>query len=286
MELKESKSTMVNPLINKIIKVEPVYREGQWLPKGHDGEFMYTTAVRSYVLPKSLDTGQYIKILSEDEQRFFEDKLHLEKGTLSFYKKDNEFWESKQMSVRIDKNGIKLDLADPLDNLKWRILKANVREIAHSPAERFNMPTYKFMLVDTDYEVEEKATKSDKKKLAYTEFGKLQASETKMRNFLRVYGRKAAPNATREFLVATIDTILEQELNKFLEIVQDKSFEAKIFIDDAIEAKAIVRKGKTGYALPGGDLIGNTLEQTIEWINDPANSTEVLTIKARIDNNK
>jgi hypothetical protein len=269
-------------LVNKRIDIKPIVRGSSWLEKGHDGEFMYTGSVRSYVLPLDRNTNQLKTILTQDEMEFFENKLQLEKGTLSFYKKNNAFWA--KFTVKVGKEGDSLNLADPIDNLKHRVLLAN-KEIAPSPEERMNSIHYKFMLVDKDYETEERAKKSNVLRDAYKALAKLESSETRMRDVLRIYGKKPAVGATREFLVSELDKLIETDVKGFLAIVQDSDYETRVLLEDAIECRAIVKKDKTGYALPGGDKIANNTPEVITWLKSPKNSEELLTIKAKIENN-
>lgn len=268
-------------LLNKKVDVKPIIRNNSWLGKGHDGEFMYTGTFKGFCVPMDKNTGQLKHFLNKEEQKFFEREMELEEGSLSFYDKTNEFWS--RFVVKLDKNGITLDLSNVLDNLKWRMLLSNVKKIAPSPEARFDLPTYEFMIVDRDYEVEERVKKSSKIKEAYRAFGKLEVSETKMKDFLRVYGKKPSPNATREFLISEIDRIIEADTDNFLNILEDQNYEIKLFLEDAIDAKALVKSGKTGYALPGGDIIGNTQIAAVTWLKDPRNSEEKLTIQAKID---
>lgn len=268
-------------LLNKRVDVKPIIRNNSWLGKGHDGEFMYTGTFKGFCVPMDKNTGQLKHFLNKEEQKFFEKEMQLEEGALSFYDKNNEFWS--RFVVKLDKNGITLDLNNVLDNLKWRMLLANNRKIAPSAETRFELPTYEFMIVDRDYEVEERVKKSSKIKEAYRAFGKLEVSETKMKDFLRVYGKRPSPNATREFLISEIDRIIEADTEGFLSITEDQNYELKLFIEDALDAKALIKSGKTGYALPGGDIIGTSQAAAITWLKDPRNSEEKLTIQAKVD---
>jgi hypothetical protein len=47
-------TTKESILTDKKVKVVPVYRNGGWLPQGHDGEFMFTGTVCEFDLPISM----------------------------------------------------------------------------------------------------------------------------------------------------------------------------------------------------------------------------------------
>ena len=70
-------TTKESILTDKKVKVVPVYRNGGWLPQGHDGEFMFTGTVCEFDLPISMKTGRLVNILTKEEQAFFEKELFL-----------------------------------------------------------------------------------------------------------------------------------------------------------------------------------------------------------------
>ena len=150
-------------LIDKQIRVVPILRQHQrgMFPKGHDGEFMYTGCRRGYPLAIDIKRNQLISILTKEEQDFFERELDMEPGSLSIYKKKDNFWHT--FYVYIDKDGVTLNLNDPMDNLKWRVLKVNP-EIAPSWEERNNSAEFMFALVDEEYLIHDEVKKSDKLK--------------------------------------------------------------------------------------------------------------------------
>jgi hypothetical protein len=68
--------------------------------------------------------------------------------------------------------------------------------------------------------------------------------------------------------------------------MEDKSFGTKAFINKALDAKALDRTVKGGYALKGGDEIGRTLSETVEFLESNKNQDIFLKLKAQIDNKK
>lgn len=289
VEIAKKKIIIDDILINKIVKVQPVERNRHMvaLDKNHDGAFMYTNCFRAYCLPVHKDTGRLLPILTREEEALFEEVLGYEPGSLSVHnEKGRKFWSSKRMAVRLKKDGISLNLMDPVDNLKWRILKVN-QEIAPSWEERYDSGEYWFALVDQDYQVQEDNKAVMLKEKAYAYFGKIKSSPTKMRNFLRVYGVKTSESASTEFLVSEIGKLLEapkEKLNELINIFEDKDFDVKVLVQKALECGAIIKE-RNVYKLPGGDRIGLGLEETVinmkkfEKDQDPI----YLTILAKVD---
>jgi hypothetical protein len=269
-------------LIDKKIRVEPVFKRHQrsMFPAGHDGEFMYSGCRRGYPLPLDIKRNQLMTILTKEEQSFFEKELDMNPGDLSTYKKKDNFWH--KFYVYIDKNGLTLHLSDPIDNLRWRVLKV-CPEVAPSWEERNNSAEFIFALVDEDYLINDEVKKSDKLKRAYKFFGSIENSAEKMRNFLVVYGKKPPLNAKMDFLKSEISKIIEFNIDGFLAISEDKNFEMKLFIDNCLEIGALYKEGRTKVALPGGDIIGNTMDETIEFLRNKKNSDIYATLKAKLD---
>jgi len=271
-------------LIDKKVKVEPIKRGNEWLPTGHDGEFMYTDAMWSMDLPVIASTGMRRAIFTREEQKLIEKELNLPEGDLSFYDKDKGFWATnKKARVSLGKEGLVLNLMDLMDLIKYKILKEN-KTIAPSWAERFNSGSYKFALVDEDEKSKESNTKYELMKEVYVNFGKMESSARKMQNVLKLYGKKTT-NMDLDFLRGEVQKLIDKDAKEFVKIVSDKHFNMKVLIEEGLAVRAIERNSSKAYVLAGGDLIGRTLQETIEWMENPSNSDIVLKIKAQIENN-
>ena len=277
-------------LLDKKILVSPVKRKGSFVPAGHENEFLFKHSTYKVNVPRQQRNGELVDPLTLEERTFFESKdsgLSLSKGDLSIYKKDDNFWKS--FTVTLDKNIMQLDLSNPMDYLRWRVLLTNKDTIAPSDAQKFGKGTYKFFISEEGAVEEAKAKKTATTKDAYIALGKIMDSPTKMRNFLNVYnlnkkGRKAiAPNAKLEFLQIETEKVLEEDKSGFIATLSDKSFDTKVLIYQALKAKAIVRDGLV-YKTTEDEEIGDTLEEAIEFFDNPVNNEQIFKIKARIEN--
>jgi len=268
----------------KKMKVVPVIRKGGWLSsvnKEHDGLHTYTGANRRYCLPFSLSRRSLVNPFQSEEQREeLERELSLPSGALSIYKKKDNYWSN--FEVILDKKELSLDLRNPEDVLRYLLLLANSEEIAPSFKDRFE-GAYKYALVDQDSESNERAKKAHTVKEAYKKLGQMEDSVETMTNFLIVYGKKPGNNPRQEFLVSELDKIIENDLEGFMTIVEDEHFETKLLIKKAIQIGAINKPTKTRYELPGGDVIGNSLEQTVDYLKNPLNQENYILIKNRVE---
>lgn len=279
-------------LEDRKIIVKPIIKAGGMNKEDHDGYFMYTGTEIQFVLPYSIKKGRLVTVLTKEEQAFFEEELDED---LSIHKKKDNFWHSFRIKLRKDEKlmsmGYELDLSDPIDNLKWRVLKEH-DSIAPSWTDRNRKGSYKFALVDMDELVENKAKGTDAKKKAYIWFGGIENSKTKMRNFLRVYGNRPSDGATSDWLIGEIGSLIEdpRALKRVLSIIDDEDFAMKLFIEDAIEAGAIDKRTRK-YYLPGGDPINENdsgLEGTVTALNKYKRDADeiYLRIEAQVKNNK
>ena len=98
---------------------------------------MAENAVKYFTVPQ-LESGKLVNILTDDEKEFLEDIMGLEFNALSIYKKENNYWSNKQ--VRLLKQDNILDLSDPEQYIKYKILLANKDEIAPSLQALQDMP--------------------------------------------------------------------------------------------------------------------------------------------------
>lgn len=279
-------------LEDRKIILKPIVKPGGMNPKGHDGEFMYSGTEVQFVLPYNKNKGRLENILTPEEQEFFEEVLDED---LSIHKKKDNFWHSFRIRIRKDDKlmdqGYELDLSDPIDNLRWRLLKI-APEVAPSWKDRYRRGEYRFALVDADEMVETRARDIDKKKKAYIWLGSVEHSPSKMINFLRVYGSRPAPDASADWLKGEIDKLIENKstLKKVLDIIDDEDFEMKLFVEDAVDAGAIVKKNRK-YYLPGGDPINEndpSIDGTVEALKKYKKEGDEIfvRIEAQINNSK
>jgi uncharacterized protein (DUF736 family) len=284
IDLEKKYSELV--LKNKKITVTPCDRKNPNMPKGYDGEFMFTGCTRVYRLPRR-QNGGYLQFLTNDEIEAYEYLLQYPKGTLSYYKNKDNFWH--KFKITVGKDGLVLNQNDPEESLKIRVLMIQ-SEIAKSWEERLNRPgEYWFAIVDEDVKIKDKLNAGMLKAKAYKLLSKIDNSHEKMLNTLKVLGKRPTPDAKTDWLYSQLVDIIEQvqvakgvrNIHDFISVREDPNFDMKVFIEEALRANEL-EKRSTSYYLNGGDKIGGTLDEAVTYFKDKGNSDVYHVIKANL----
>ena len=255
------------------VTLKPIKKHG-WLPDDHDGSLRYSKCFERLTVQAMKGTGVLNTGLTEEDERRLENKMNMSPGTLSRYNKD--YWT--MFKVDVPKEGTILDLAFPEDELKYMVLKAHQR-VANSEMERFDSPFAEYVMTSEEQEAKVVNKKSKLKRKAYKVFSNM--STTEMKDVLKVMGKRAGDDASVDFVESQLDKIVTDDPQNFLTTVEDPTFAMRAFIDDCIASRVLVKNG-TKYQLPGGDTVGYTLEQTIEYLKNPDNQEVYLDLKGKL----
>jgi len=279
---------MENYLENKKVSVRIVEKYRSGFNKHSDGNTLFTGCKQSFQCP----TNQYdrlIPILTEDEQRWFEDKMGLPRGHMSFNNKEKSFW--KDFRVNLDKKGKILDLNDIEDNLAYKVLRVS-KTVANSKDE-INVLQHTFYMVTEDEEQDANSRIAERYEEASKLFATASKSDKTMINILRLLGKTVPVEANSKWLKGELVKIIEQKanipgqlnMNDFIRVAGDKEMNNRIFILDAMEIGEILLEGTT-YRLRSGDVIGYDFAQALSFFNNPKNQQTKLLVEDRIKNNK
>lgn len=302
VEQEEKNDLVTNEYLpNKRIVLKPTPRQGQIVDDPeHKMYFMMEDAINEWKLPLNAKTGQLRDpFKSVEEREFFEKEMDTD---LNIFNKERNFWWDFKVQVSktptLLEKGIVFDLSNPIQNLQVKILKMQ-EDIAPTWTLRKKKPGYKWVLVDETQAFVDKSTEADQMAEAYAHYATIKDSESKMYDFLRIYGatnnmRKSISRDTKkDFLKSEVFKIIESNLKGYLAVINSGDYETKIMLERAVEVGAI-ENDYNKYKLPGGDLINpidssyaGTVHQLKEWSNPQHEDYDkFLTIKARINNAK
>ena len=252
---------------------------------------MADDAVRTFVVPK-LTTGTYVNVLTNSEMAFLENYLGMEKGTLSVYKKQDNFWSDANPQginkVKLRKQDNYLDLSVPEDYIRYKILLANKDFIAASPKILEDRPkaTYQYVIIEKSEQISSAKRNMDITRECYMEFGKIENDiETLMTVVELLDGRTVSPNTSKEFLHTKIDTFIQSNPKAFLKVVKDEMLPTKVLIRRSINAGNIIKRGDYLYLKSDGrPLCGDNedpvLSVAVKYLNNPKNQEIKLSLEA------
>lgn len=216
--------------------------------------------------------------LTVEEEQDLEKKLALPTGTLGRYSK---FWED--FVIYIPSTGITLDLEFPKDLLDYKVMMASPR-IANSEEDIENNPSAEYVLIDESQKakVENKKVKLQKK--AMLKFGKMSIQE--MKSVLKLKGIKP-DNSSDEMVENAIAEFVHDAPDEFIEIVEMPNFELRVFVTDLLNAKILMRKGPQVYYGSIDNIIGNTFEEAVEYLQpDGVHQDLYLTLDKKLKASK
>jgi hypothetical protein len=278
-------------LFDRKVRLVPVPRDGGMITdRQHIGFFMYDGTKMRFVLPKSRSRRTLYPILNQKEQAFFEGVLQID---LNLYAKKDNFWHTFEVVIEKDaafmQSGITFDLNEPMENLKWRLLKIQA-QVAPSWEQRYDNGEYKFALVDEDVESAEKVSAAAMKERAYKFLSKVSNSATKMYDFLCIYQlqniktKRPSPEASRDALYTQIQQTLEDDIKGFLNVAEDSEYETKLLVHRAMGLGAVDKKisGKDYYTAEG-KFLGNNIDSVVKNLKQPEYQEDYLKLKAIVN---
>lgn len=143
-----------------------------------------------------------------------------------------------------------LDLSDPDQYIKYKILLANRDYIAPSYQDLENCPkaTYKFVLIEEGDEEKRNNSNISTLMQCYKEFGKIDEDKEKMRTIIEIIdGRPTSPNSKLDFLRNKVNDLIVANNKLFLKVVTDPLLPNKVLIKKAVGAGLIAVRGNYYY---------------------------------------
>lgn len=291
---KQPTESLINCLRNERIIVRHIPRQSRMVtnPKHILYGGMAESAKRTFVVPR-LSSGRYVNVLTDAEKDFLEDIMGLEVNAMSIYNKVDNFWDDSNdggiSKVTLTKQDNFLDLSDPEDYIRYKILLANKDLIAPSMKELEDRPkaTYQFVII-----AEGDETKAAKKGMTtimqcYALYGKLEDDVDAMRVIIETMtGVTIHKNTKKEFLQTKINELIQSNSKMFLKIASDPLLQTKVLIRKSIESGLIAHRGNQYYIkngnIPMCDDGEPTLNVASQWLNLPKNQDTKFSLEAKL----
>lgn len=241
-----------------------------------------------------LRSGGFADVLTKDEKNFLEYKLGLEHNALSVHNRVNNFWSDANEDgigkVILKKGDNPLDLSNPIDYIKYKILLANKDQVAPSMQALQDKPkaTYRFVLINEADTTKAANTKVTLKAQAYVEFGAIREDKDKMRVIIETLdGRPTASNSSIEYLQGKVGELIEANTKMFLQVAKDPLLDNKVLIRKAIEAGLVSNRGNYLYLRDGNLPLCDsgqepTLNVAAKYLSLPKNQELKFSLEAKV----
>lgn len=263
-------SEPVNPLRNErvIVRFVPspnamVQQKDHVLSGG-----MSENATRSFVVPL-LRTGQYMNVLTKNEKDFLEQAMGLEPNALNVYRKNDNFWDDSNPKgigkVVLHKQDNYLDLSNPVDYIRYKILLANKDQIAASIQELEDRPkaTYQFVIISENAEAKSNLSKMDATMQCYTEYGAIRDDKDTLRTIIELLeSRPTSPQVKLDYLQGKVNEYIQKDPRRFLNTITDEYLPAKVLIKRCIEAGLISWRNNLYYLRQDGSPLCEMSEES------------------------
>lgn len=250
-------------------------------------------ASRTYTVPR-LSSGGFVNVLTNDEKAFLEEELQLEYNALSVHKKTDNFWDDSNdkgiSRVRLLKQDTILDLSDPEDYIRYKILLANKDFIAPSLQLLQDAPkaSYEYVLISEGDETKAAQKNMSATMMCYKEFGKIENDIDTLRVIVEtIDGRPTAQNVKLEFLQTKVNELIQGDSKLFLKIITDPLLSTKVLIKKLIEAGLISRRGNFLYLRSDNSPLCETNEEPVlnvaaKYLNNPKHQELKFSLEAKL----
>ncbi len=262
------------------------------LDKNHNGAVMFDRAVYSYAAERDAKTNLVITGLTEIEAREFEESMGYKTGSLSPYNmkivdRDSGEFSWANFFIKIPKEGLVIDASrSDKDKLYLKVLQAGSR-VAKSTFDLANgVNAVYYELVLTSVEEEAKVTKriQNIKKNAYAEASKMSIND--WIDFLAAFeeGRyKVSKDHSTDVIEAKLFEIVDKQPEKFLNTLADPYYKTQVFLYKCVAAQLVYKQGSKFVLANGGDIIGNTLQETLSNLQSEDYNQVKISLLAKLE---
>lgn len=288
MEEKKKKE-LVNPLRNETVTVRLVPKMGSITDKRHVlyGGMAETSKV-TLTVPIVESTGSFKNVLTNEEKDFFEDLLGV---NLSVHNKVDNYWEN--YSVTLGKSDNYLDLSNPDDYIKYKVLLANKNLVCPSLRDYNERPlaTYRFVIVTNGVELEMATDKRKTKVECYKLAGKIESDRDTLKAVVELLDKRPmSDDVTDIFLANRLDELIDSSYREVYKVLTDPTLPTQVLIKKGVSAGAVAKMGDFYYLKSGKEKTplceegkDPTLRNAVAYLNNPKNQEVKFGLEAQIN---
>lgn len=288
-ETKVPESELINCLRNEKITIRYILRATNLIKdRKHSCYGGLADKAHITITVPMLNSGGLVNVLTKDEKEFLEHILGLEHNALSIYKKVDNFWTN--YFIRLTKDDSFLNLSDPHDYIKYKVLLANKNIICPSINELKESPkrTYRFYLVSEKEEVQANLLNMTTSTEAHVRLGSILEDKDALKYVVEIMtGKAVSPNTKLDYLSSTAFKLMQDDPKLFLSITKDTLMKTKVFIYKCIEHGLIRRRDGFYYLSSNNAPLAKatedpTINNAARFLNNPGNQDIKFTLEAKI----
>ncbi len=220
--------------------------------------------------------GSRKKVLTKEEAAYFAPLLNRTIEELD--NPNSEFWRDYIFVMRGSSTDI--DDSKPDNKLALKVLAADSRVIS-SDEDRAKKSKAEYILENVDEISTKNVERRNTKVEAFTLFAKM--SEEDLKEAILMYNKNPR-DLTSLRIKEIVGNELEANPKKFLDIVTDKHYRDKVFINDLIQERLIKLSG-TGFVYDG-EMIAHDKGAMLQFVKDPRNTNVIISMKKSLNDKK
>ncbi len=245
---------------------------------------MMSNSVKKYYAPLQ-KKGGIANILTKEEKDYLENLTGL---NLSVY---GDFWETFSVSLHKEDSKNIFDLSDPLSYISIRLLSKIDTLIAKSWKDRKKSAMYEFAITEENELENDNKVSLDTKKNAFKHYVRIEDDKETLLSILRLTSDlKISEDSSLPWIQGKVEEYLDNHPEKYLNIVNEPTFEVKALINKAVDRGIIKNESGKYSSIDGLDFARKgelpSFDNAVKYLNDPKNQEIKDLIEARLNNTK
>lgn len=158
------------------------------------------------------------------------------------------FWKNPDFEVKLINGDLRLNLADPIDYIKWKYLQKYDLLIAPSWERREEIATYRWVFVYNSDDADSANQELDTTMQIWMQFGKIE-KDVKTLSYLynKLEGKLIDPNTKPAVIRGWFKDVISKKGTLFLKYATDTLLDERVIIFHAKRAGLITKAGEMFY---------------------------------------
>jgi hypothetical protein len=237
----------------------------------------------------TLDNGKMKNLLTKVEKEGLEFTLKGVDLSIygSFWKEGGEAYNMGILPIYLGKDELRLDLSDPYDYIKYKVLMA-CPIVANSLDEVRHRATNKFVLTSASEAMAKELDKVGNKVTAYKLYVKYEENKEVLRYGLRNLGRNTNRSHKLDFLQSEFHKELEKNPSLVCSVMGDEYIKTKVLLESCVEFGAVNKIEKKFYTLddePISDGDAPYIQVAAEYLASNLGQEMRLALEAKLKHN-